>query len=397
MLFWKKKKNEEPEIKRDEEDELLHPNGEPDLEPATESEPKIDDDFRHNELEETETKIIDEMDIIPTADHSKISDAIDAEEERKHDEDENGGGWFSKLSKGLSKSSNKLTQGITDLVTKKKLDDEAKEQLEEALIVADLGPATANKIVEELSKSRFEKEISESELKQALAQEIDNILEPVSGSLEIKKPENGPYVILVSGVNGVGKTTTIGKFGHHLQHDKKLSVMFAAGDTFRAAATEQLDIWAKRNHCECYKKDIGADAAALAYEAYEKAKNDNIDVLLIDTAGRLQNKKNLMEELEKIVRVLRKHDENLPHESLLVLDATTGQNAFSQVETFKEMVDLSGLIVTKLDGSAKGGVVVGLADKFKLPIYAVGVGEQIEDLQPFHPKEFAKALVGADE
>ncbi len=395
MFFWKKKK-ENVAVKKDEEDELLHPTGEPDIEPPTESEPEISNDFKEHELEETSSEILDEIETIPTPEHTPISDAIDVEEEIKHDNDEKTGGWFSRLSEGLGKSSNKLTKGLTDLISKKKLDSKAKEQLEEALIMSDLGPATANKIVEKLAQNRFEKEISEEELKQALAKEIDDILEPVAGEIEIKKPENGPYVILVSGVNGVGKTTTIGKFGHYLQHDKKLSVMFAAGDTFRAAATEQLEIWAKRNHCKCYTKEVGADAAALAYEAYEQAKAENIDILLIDTAGRLQNKTNLMEELKKIVKVLKKHDENLPHQSLLVLDATTGQNAYSQVETFKEMVDISGLIVTKLDGSAKGGVVVGLADKFALPIYAVGVGEQIEDLQPFHPKEFANALVGIE-
>ena len=395
MFFWKKKnKSEESEAQRDEEDKLLHPDGEPDLEPPVEYDADIDEDFKNKELSKKESDIIDEMHVTPTPNHTKLFDAETQESERQHDDDENNGGWLSRLTGGLSKSSAKLGQGIVDLVAKRKIDEEAKEQLEELLITADLGPVTANKIVEEFAKSRFGSEISEEELREALATEIDNILEPVAKTLPINKPENGPFVILVSGVNGVGKTTTIGKFAHYLKKERGYKVMLAAGDTFRAAATEQLEIWSKRSHCKLYKKDVGADAAALAYEAYEEAVKDEVDVLLIDTAGRLQNKSNLMEELKKIVRVLKKHDESLPHESLLVLDATTGQNAFSQVETFKEMVDISGLIVTKLDGSAKGGVVVGLADKFAIPIYAIGVGEAIEDLQPFHPKEFAQALGG---
>lgn len=216
----------------------------------------------------------------------------------------------------------------------------------------------------------------------------------MAADLKIDKPENGPFVVLVCGVNGVGKTTTIGKLAYDLHVRQKKPVMIAAGDTFRAAAIEQLEIWAKRSHSIFFKKELGADAASVAYESYEQAVKDGTDVLFIDTAGRLHNKANLMEELKKVVRVLKKKDENLPHAVLLVLDATTGQNAHEQVKIFKEMVDVTGLVVTKLDGSAKGGVVVSLADQFEIPIVAVGVGEKEEDLQPFHPEEYARSLVG---
>ncbi len=208
------------------------------------------------------------------------------------------------------------------------------------------------------------------------------------------KPANGPFVILVCGVNGAGKTTTIGKMAYDWHVKQHRKVMIAAADTFRAAAVDQLDIWATRAHVPLFKKDIGADAAAVAFEAYEKAKADGTEILMIDTAGRLQNKSNLMAELEKIVRVLKKQDENIPHAVLLVLDATTGQNAHSQVKIFKEAVNLTGLIVTKLDGSARGGVVVSLAEEFGLPIHAIGVGEKIEDLSPFAANDFARALMG---
>lgn len=396
MFFWKKKgKDQQQDTGRDEEDKLLHPDGEPNLEPPTEYDAEISKDFKDRELDTTESHIIDEIETTPTPEHTKIFDAVDAEEERKHDRDEEKGGWFSKLADGLSKSSNKMGQGIVSMVAHQKVDDNIKDELEEILITADLGPVTANKIVEAFAEKKFGSEVSEQDIREALADEIDAILEPVARTIKIEKPDNGPFVILVSGVNGAGKTTTIGKFAHYLQREQGLKVMMAAGDTFRAAATEQLEEWARRNGCGIYTKDVGADAAALAYEAYDQAKDQGMDVLLIDTAGRLQNKSNLMDELKKIVRVLQKHDKSLPHESLLVLDATTGQNAFSQVDIFKKMVNISGLVITKLDGSAKGGVVVGLADKYGLPIYAVGVGEKTEDLQPFHPREFAQALCGA--
>ena len=225
-------------------------------------------------------------------------------------------------------------------------------------------------------------------------QDIAEILKKSAYALETKKPEDGPRVYLICGVNGAGKTTTIGKLAYLLHFKLKKKVIIAAADTFRAAAIEQLKVWADRTMSPLIAKDIGADAAAVSFEAYEKAIADNMDILMIDTAGRLQNKTNLMEELQKVVRVIKKKNETVPHEVILVLDATTGQNAISQVEIFMSMVQITGLVVTKLDGSAKGGVVVALADQFGIPVYAVGVGEGIEDLQPFRPEAFAKALVG---
>ena len=316
----------------------------------------------------------------------KKEDAAPAEAEKNES-------WLSRLTGGLSKSTQKITQGIGDILTKRKLDQEMLDELEDLLITAYLGPKTAEKIVAEFGEGRFGKDISEDEVKEALAGSVVKILEPVAKPMSFSGAQ-GPFTVLVCGVNGVGKTTTIGKIAHELHHRDGKKVMLAAGDTFRAAAVEQLEIWAQRSGASFVKKDVGADAAALAYEAYEKAKAEGVDVLLIDTAGRLHNKSNLMAELEKIVRVLKKQNENLPHAVLLVLDATTGQNAHEQVRIFKEMVNVTGLAVTKLDGSAKGGVVVGLADSFSVPIHLIGVGEQIGDLQPFNAQEFARSLVG---
>ncbi|PJB73594.1 MAG: signal recognition particle-docking protein FtsY [Alphaproteobacteria bacterium CG_4_9_14_3_um_filter_47_13] len=307
-------------------------------------------------------------------------------------EEKESSGWISRLGQGLSKSSVRLGQGITDLVTKKKLDQEMLDELEDLLITADLGPKTAARIVAEFGRDRFGKDISEEDIKRALATQITAILEPVTQPAAFHGQQ--PFVVLVCGVNGVGKTTTIGKMAYDLHVTQKRSVMIAAGDTFRAAAVEQLEIWAQRADCPLVKKELGADAAAVAYESYEKAKKDGAEILFIDTAGRLHNKANLMAELEKIIRVLKKQDENLPHAVLLVLDATTGQNAHEQVRIFKDMVNITGLIVTKLDGSAKGGVVVSLADTFGLPIHMIGVGEKIGDLRPFNAQDFAKSLVG---
>ena len=302
--------------------------------------------------------------------------------------------WLSKLARGLSKSSGKITQGIGDLLTKRKLDQDMLDQLEELLIAADLGPRTAARLVAEFGKDRFGKDISGAEIAEALAASIARILEPVAVPLDLQRLYDGPFTMLVCGVNGVGKTTTIGKIAYDLQRLKSRNVTIAAGDTFRAAAVEQLEIWASRAGCDFVAKDIGADAAAVAFEAYEKAYQKGADVLMIDTAGRLHNKVNLMQELEKIVRVLKKKKEDVPHATLLVLDATTGQNAIDQVRTFREIVNVTGLAVTKLDGSAKGGIVVALADQFGLPIHFVGVGEGPEDLQPFDPVSFARSLVG---
>jgi fused signal recognition particle receptor len=266
--------------------------------------------------------------------------------------------------------------------------------LEDVLIAADLGPRTAAKIVAAFGARKFDDNINDAAIREALAQEIETLLMPVAKPLEIIKPEGGgPFVLLVSGVNGVGKTTTIGKLGKQIQGQGH-RVMLAAADTFRAAAVEQIQIWGQRLGAPVVFKDVGADAAAVAFEAYTKARAEGYDVLIVDTAGRLHNKSGLMDELGKIVRVLGKQDPTAPHATLLVLDATTGQNAYAQVEGFQDVAKLTGLVVTKLDGSAKGGVVVGLADKFGLPIHAVGVGEQLDDLQPFTAKDYARALVG---
>ncbi len=301
--------------------------------------------------------------------------------------------WLGRLTEGLSRSSQKLTQGLTDIVTKKKLDQETLDQLEEALIAADLGPHTAKKVIAAFGKDRFGRDLSEDDIRSALGQAVATILAPVARPLEKPEGLTGPFVVLVCGVNGAGKTTTIGKMAHNFSARGE-KVMIAAADTFRAAAIEQLEVWARRSGADFFSKGFESDAAATAYESYLKAKEQGCGVLFIDTAGRLQNKANLMAELQKIVRVLKKHDDSLPHAVLLVLDATTGQNAHSQVEIFKEMVNVSGLIVTKLDGTAKGGVVVGLADRFGLPIHLVGVGEGIDDLQPFSAADFAAALAG---
>lgn len=301
-------------------------------------------------------------------------------------------GWFSRLKAGLSKSSSKIVGGIADVIKKRKLDDEALEELEEVLITADMGPATAAKLTAALAKSRFDKEVTDEEVRGALAEEIATILEPVAKPLEINSSLK-PHVVLVVGVNGSGKTTTIGKLAQHYR-EQGLKVMLAAGDTFRAAAVEQLQIWGERTGCPVIAKETGADAAGLAFDAIERAKAEGSDVLLIDTAGRLHNKKDLMAELEKVVRVIRKKDETAPHSTLLVLDATVGQNAHSQVETFREMVNVGGLVMTKLDGTAKGGVLVALAEKFGLPIHAIGVGEKAEDLRPFKADDYARSLMG---
>jgi fused signal recognition particle receptor len=299
-------------------------------------------------------------------------------------------GWFGRLRQGLSRSSTKLSEGITGIFTKRKLDQATLDELEELLIQADLGVGTAAKLVGAFGKTRFGQEIAPEEVKSALAGEIAKILEPVAQPLT---PTEKPSVVLVVGVNGSGKTTTIGKLAQLYREDGK-KVMLAAGDTFRAAAVEQLQIWGERVGAPVIAKGAGADPAGLAYEALEGARAEGIDILLIDTAGRLHTKSNLMEELRKVIRVLRKLDASAPHHCLLVLDATTGQNALAQVETFKQMVDVTGLIVTKLDGTAKGGVLVAIADKFKLPVHAIGIGEKAGDLRPFSAEAFARGLMG---
>ncbi len=304
------------------------------------------------------------------------------------------GGFFSRLKEGLSRSTQKLSGGITAVFTKRRLDDAALEELEDLLISADLGTAVASRVIAAFRRSRFGKEVTDAEVKQALAEEIAEILAPVALPL-VLDPALKPHVVLVVGVNGTGKTTTIGKLAQTYSEQGKRAVM-AAGDTFRAAAVEQLQIWGDRTGTPVVAGGVNADSAGLAFDALTKAKADRADVLLIDTAGRLHNKAALMDELRKIIRVLRKQDETAPHSVLLVLDATTGQNAVQQVKVFKEMVDVTGLVVTKLDGSARGGIVVALAEEFGVPVHAVGVGEKASDLRPFDAMDFARGLVGME-
>jgi len=286
-----------------------------------------------------------------------------------------------------------LGRGDTPAVTRRALDDDMLEQLEELLISADMGVDTALRVTANMAEGRMGKRLSSLEIKQLLAAEITRIMEPVARPMPLYP--NRPQVVLVVGVNGSGKTTTIGKLASQFKAAGK-SVVIAAGDTFRAAAVEQLQVWGDRAGVPVLTAPEGSDPASLAFDAMTRAEADGADLLMIDTAGRLQNRADLMEELSKIVRVIRKKDPSAPHNTLLVLDATTGQNALSQVEIFQKLADVSGLVMTKLDGTARGGVLVALADKFGLPIHAIGVGEQIDDLAPFDPEDFAAALTGLE-
>jgi fused signal recognition particle receptor len=303
-------------------------------------------------------------------------------------------GIFARLKAGLQRTASALSNGLTGLFTKKRLDAETVQSLEEALIRADLGASLAHKLATEFAQGRYDKEISEHDVRTLLAQSIAGVLRKSAKPFTIDTTKR-PFVVLVAGVNGTGKTTTIGKLAAKLRDEKK-HVVLAAGDTFRAAAIDQLKIWGERAGAEVIARAPGADAAGLVYDALEKARGENADVLLIDTAGRLQNKAGLMAELQKIARVLKKLDPEAPHAAILVLDATTGQNAIAQVDAFQATVPLTGLIMTKLDGTAKGGILVALSDRFGLPIHYVGVGEGIGDLQVFDADSFARALTGAD-
>ena len=305
------------------------------------------------------------------------------------------GGWFQRLKQGLGRSAGNLVQGIGELFKKRKLDRQALDELEELLIAADLGPVVAREVTERLARDRFDREVTDAEVRQALAATVAEILAPLARPLAIQ-PGNRPHVVLVVGVNGTGKTTTIGKMAKHLTEAGQ-KVLLAAGDTFRAAAIEQLQVWGARTGVPVLARDPGSDPAAVAFDALKRAQAEAVDVLLIDTAGRLQNKQNLMAELEKIGRVLKKLDPSAPHDTLLVLDATTGQNALRQVEVFLQVAKVTGLAMTKLDGTAKGGVLVALARKFTLPIHFIGVGEQADDLQPFEAENFARALAGIED
>lgn len=344
--------------------------------------------------------------------------------------------FFQKLGLGLKKSSNKITTGISDIFTKKKVDNQTLEELEELLISADLGVKASSKIIQAFAKRRLDKDVSDAEIKQELAEDIEQILTPCQQPLEITLNQK-PYIILMVGVNGAGKTTTIGKLAARFQKikfDKKIGfnevdedasterktgvytkvhedlstgealqmpikndfyqISCVAGDTFRAAAVEQLQIWGERNKIRVYSGKPGCDAAGLCYDGLNEAEKQGDDIVFIDTAGRLQNKANLMEELKKIVRVIKKQNPDAPHATLLTIDATTGQNALSQVQAFKEMVNVSGLVVTKLDGSAKGGIMVAIAEESPTPIHYIGIGEGIDDLDEFNAHDFAQNLMG---
>jgi fused signal recognition particle receptor len=302
--------------------------------------------------------------------------------------------FFQRMKQGLSRSSSSISGSVTGIFTKAKLDSETLQELEDVLISADLGVETTRTITAKLTKERFDKEISPQEIKTFVASEVSAILTPLTAPFKVV-PGHRPHVVLVVGVNGAGKTTTIGKMAH-LAAKAGHKVMLAAGDTFRAAAIEQLKIWGTRVGAPVVARDVGSDAASLAFDALKEAQESATDILFIDTAGRLQNKVELMAELEKIGRVIKKLDDTAPHSVLLVLDATTGQNALNQVKVFSEISGVTGLVMTKLDGTARGGILVAVAAKHGLPIHAIGVGEAIEDFQPFDADEFAKALVGLD-
>ena len=303
-------------------------------------------------------------------------------------------GWLSRLQEGLSKSSKSITGSITAIFTKRKLDKDTLQDLEDVLLQADLGLPMAERIVKAVATGRYDKEIDPEEVKRILASEVSKVLKPVEVPFNFGSEK--PFIILVVGVNGAGKTTTIGKLGA-IAAREGYKVMFAACDTFRAAAIEQLTIWGQRIGARTMSRPTGADASGLAFDAMKEAKVDGTDILFIDTAGRLQNKAYLMDELGKIVRVIKKQDETAPHAVLLVLDATTGQNAIAQADIFTKVAGVTGLIMTKLDGTARGGILVAIAEKFKLPVHAIGVGETIDDLQPFDADAFARAIAGLED
>ena len=331
-----------------------------------------------------------------------VETAEEAEKVKEETQDEyqekpaNKTGFFSRLIQGLIKTKQNIGSGFLNFFRGKKIDDDLFEELEEQLLIADLGMPTTTKIINNLTQHATKQQLKDAELLyQQLKLELADVLKPVAQPLEIDTTKK-PYVILMVGVNGVGKTTTIGKLAKKFQDEGK-SVMLAAGDTFRAAAVEQLQVWGERNHIPVIAQSSGSDSASVIFDAMQSASARNIDVLIADTAGRLQNKNHLMDELKKIVRVMKKYDETAPHEIMLTLDAGTGQNAISQAKLFNEAVGLTGITLTKLDGTAKGGVIFAIADQFNIPIRFIGVGEKIDDLRPFNSEEFIEALFSHEE
>ncbi|MEM7660704.1 MAG: signal recognition particle-docking protein FtsY [Pseudomonadota bacterium] len=364
-----------PDTQAIETQEAAHPDSEPESETADPSSPSTEPEPANN--------------TDPASAPEPVAQPTDDPAEETKDP-----GFFSRLTSGLRRSSSKLSDGITGVFTKKKLDDETLEELEDLLITSDLGAKVAARVTANIAKDRFDKEITDAEIKSALAGEITEIM---SAREQIVDFADGPRprIVMFVGVNGSGKTTTIGKIASRLK-EQGAKAMLVAGDTFRAAAIEQLSVWGKRAGIKVVAKAPGADAAGLVYEAVERAKAENYDLVLIDTAGRLQNKTELMSELAKVIRVTQKLDPDAPHDVILVLDATVGQNALSQVEAFRHTAGVTGLVMTKLDGTAKGGVLVAIAEAHELPIHFVGVGERAEDLQPFSAEAYAKALVGLE-
>ena len=407
-------KDVEPSIEKLETHDLVEEQSELEaVESAVDSEPLLAESIETNEIVEEEkiqeilTALEPVEEIIETKnleDDLPIAEAVVESEIVEDIKDElqpvveietrekpSEGGFFSRLVKGLLKTKQNIGAGFRSFFLGKKIDDELFEELEEQLLIADIGVPTTSKIIKNLTEHASRKELQDAELLyQQLKVEMADILEPVAQPLEIDSTKK-PYVILMVGVNGVGKTTTIGKLARKFQAEGK-SVMLAAGDTFRAAAVEQLQVWGERNHIPVVAQSTGSDSASVIFDAMQSAAARNIDILIADTAGRLQNKNNLMDELKKIVRVMKKYDETAPHEIMLTLDAGTGQNAISQAKLFNEAVGLTGISLTKLDGTAKGGVIFAIADQFKLPIRYIGVGEKIEDLREFNAKEFIEAL-----
>lgn len=381
-LFGRNKKQDEPKIEPIIEEEKIT-----DIEPSIEKF-EANDLVEEEKIQEISTALEPIEEIIEA---KKLEDELQPVAEIETREKPSEGGFFSRLVKGLLKTKQNIGAGFRSFFLGKKIDDELFEELEEQLLIADIGVPTTSKIIKNLTEHASRKELQDAELLyQQLKVEMADILEPVAQPLEIDSTKK-PYVILMVGVNGVGKTTTIGKLARKFQAEGK-SVMLAAGDTFRAAAVEQLQVWGERNHIPVVAQSTGSDSASVIFDAMQSAAARNIDILIADTAGRLQNKNNLMDELKKIVRVMKKYDETAPHEIMLTLDAGTGQNAISQAKLFNEAVGLTGISLTKLDGTAKGGVIFAIADQFKLPIRYIGVGEKIEDLREFNAKEFIEAL-----